>query len=142
MNQAVWFVASLLYNILGFDFFLDFASQHTNQPGGGGGGVFKQTQHMAKSYDRPENVVQEVGVVKYAGLGEGDSRDDHGQLHGPRVHHLVVGERHHHPHHHHFNEELTESMAVSRVPCTWEIGKKSFSQEHQIHKHNHQIHLF
>ena len=38
-------------------------------------GVFKQTQHMVKYYDRPENIVQEVGVVQYAGLGEGDGRD-------------------------------------------------------------------
>ena len=111
--------SSLLYNILGYDSFLIFASQCTNQPGG----VFKQTQHMVKSYDRPENIGQKVGVVQDAGLGEGDGRDDHGQLHGPRVHHLDdVGEfhhHHHHQHHHHkLNKELTVSMAVSRVPWT------------------------
>ena len=96
---------------------------------------------MVGSYDRPENIGQEVSVVQDAGLGEGDGRDDHGQLHGPRVHHLVVGERHDHHHRYQFNEELTVSMAVFRVLCTWEKGKKSFSQEHQILKHDHQIHL-
>ena len=82
---------------------------------------------MVKSYDRPENIGKEVSVVQDAGLGKGDGRDDHGQLHGPRVHHLDdVGEFHHHHHHHHqqqhyhVNKELTVSMAVSRVP--WSYG--------------------
>ena len=38
----------------------------------------------------PDDIVEEVGVVEDAGLGEGDRRDDHGQLHRPRVHHLGI----------------------------------------------------